>query len=121
MKKVIIADDSATMRRLLSRMLRNIEEDLECLMTDGGDGVLKFLDEHTDIDLVLLDWNMHVMSGLECLSAIRSREDTKALPVVMVTAEPRMNEAIESGANSYLMKPFVPETFHETISPFLNS
>ena len=120
MKKVIIADDSATMRRLLSRMLGDMEGDFECLMTDGGDGVLQFLDEHADIDLVLLDWNMHVMNGLECLCAIRSREDTKTLPVVMVTVESRMSEAIESGANSYLRKPFLPETFQAAISPFLN-
>ncbi len=119
MKKIIIADDSSTMRRVLSGMLSERQENLECLMTDGGDGVLALLDEHPDVALVLLDWNMHVMSGLDCLNAIRAREDTKTLPVVMVTAEPRMLEAIASGATSYLRKPFLAETLHKTVSPFL--
>ncbi len=120
MKKVIIADDSSTMRRVLSGMLGEMQENFECLMTDGGDGVLELLDEHPDVSLVLLDRHMCVMNGFDCLCAIRAREDMKSLPVVMITSEPCMEEAMQFGASSYLMKPFASEKFHATVSPFLN-
>ncbi len=120
--KVIIADDSSAMRRLISGMLRTIHEDFAFLMADGGDVVLDYLDEHPDVNLILLDWNMHVMNGLDCLRAIRSRKDAKTIPVVMISVEmepDRIAEAVSSGANHYLTKPFMTEQFQEIVSPYL--
>ncbi len=120
--KVIVADDSQTMRRVLCNMLEGIGEDFECLLADGGDIVLEFLAEHPDVGLVLLDWNMNVMNGLDCLRAIRAGEATKGIPVVMITAETLRNrvvEAIQAGANNYLMKPFSPEKFQAVVEPLL--
>ncbi len=120
--KVIVADDSQTMRRVLCNMLEGIGEDFECLLADGGDIVLEFLAEHPDVGLVLLDWNMNVMNGLDCLRAIRANEATKSVPVVMITAESMRNrvmEAIQAGANNYIMKPFPPEKFQAVVMPLL--
>ncbi len=120
--KVIVADDSQTMRRVLCNMLEGMGEDLECLLADGGDIVLEFLAEHPDVGLILLDWNMNVMNGLDCLRAIRAGEATKGIPVVMITAETLRNrvvEAIQAGANNYLMKPFSPEKFQAVVEPLL--
>ncbi len=120
--KVIIADDSCAMRRILSGMLRTMPGDFAFLMADGGDVVLTHLDEHPDVGLILLDWNMNAMNGLDCLRVIRSREDAKEIPVVMISAEmerERIAEAVNSGANRYLTKPFATEQFHAAISPFI--
>ncbi len=125
--KVIIADDSNTMRRVLANMLAEAEGcQFDCLMADGGDVVLQHLDEHPDVGLILLDWNMNVMNGLDCLRAIRAREDgtgAKPVPVVMITAETMRNrilETLQAGASNYLVKPFSPEKLHSVLAPFLN-
>ncbi len=121
--KVIIADDSRAMRRLLSGMLQSMNRDFAFLMADGGDVVLTHLDEHPDVGLILLDWNMHVMNGLDCLRSIRSRENTKEIPVVMISVEmerERILEATRSGANQYLPKPFDAAQFQAVVSPFLS-
>jgi two-component system chemotaxis response regulator CheY len=120
--KVIIADDSLTMRRVLCSMLEGMGREFDCLMADGGDVVLQLLDEHNDVGLILLDWNMHVMNGLDCLRAVRAREATKNIPVVMITVEsmlPRIMEALKAGASNYLIKPFPPEKFQSVITPLL--
>ncbi len=120
--KVIIADDSRAMRRILSGMLQNLNSDFDFLMADGGDAVLAHLDDHSDVGLILLDWNMHVMNGLDCIRAIRSRKDGKDIPVVMISVETegeRILEAVRSGANRYLTKPFDAAQFHAVVSPFL--
>jgi two-component system chemotaxis response regulator CheY len=120
--KVIIADDSLTMRRVLSNMLEEMGQGFDCLTADGGDVVLELLDEHPDVGLILLDWNMNVMNGLDCLRAIRARAETQAIPVVMISAETmrdRIVETVKAGANSYIIKPFTPEKLQAIITPLL--
>lgn len=120
--KVIVADDSHTMRRVICNMLTGMGRDFDCLLADGGDVVLEFLAEHPDVGLILLDWNMNVMNGLECLRAVRANEATKGIPVVIITAEAMRNrvvEAVQAGASNYLIKPFPPEKFQAVIEPLL--
>lgn len=120
--KVIIADDSITIRRVVSGMLNDMGGAFEYLMADGGDVALEHLDANPDVGLILLDWNMNVMNGLDCLRAIRTRENMKHIPVVMITAQSEqacVDEALACGANCYLVKPFTPEKFQETISAFI--
>lgn len=119
--KVIVADDSLTIRRIMQNMLSALGH-TDLLFADGGDVVLQLLRDNRDVGLVLLDWNMPCMNGLECLQAIRADAGTKAIPVVMVTSEAllsRIREAIRCGATNYLVKPFSAEKFTEVIGAIL--
>lgn len=122
MKKVIIADDSLTMRRLVENLLAEMGE-FEILTADGGDVVMELLNANPDVSLVLMDWNMPVMNGLECLKQIRANPGTEKLAVIMVTSEAlreRIMEALHSGANNYLMKPFDKEKFRTVVEAALS-
>ena len=119
--KIIIADDSQTIRRIVEGMLATLGE-TDVLFADGGDVVLEHLEKHPDVGLVLMDWNMPVMNGLDCLRAIRAKPETKHIAVVMVTSEAlrsKIVEAVQSGATSYLMKPFDVERFKTVMAGIL--
>ena len=121
--KVIIADDSSTIRRIVQNMLAGMGH-TDILFADGGDVVASLLGEHTDVGLVLMDWNMPVMNGLECLQAIRANHATRHIAVVMVSSEAllsRIREAKECGATAYLVKPFSPEKFNEVVGGILRN
>jgi len=81
----------------------------------AANGVEAFdrLKEHDDVQLILLDWNMPEMNGIEFLRAVKDRPGLSKIPVIMLTTESerrKMIEAIEAGAKHYLTKPFQPET-----------
>lgn len=114
--KILVVDDFATMRRIIRNILRqggykNIVE------ADDGTTALPKLRTDT-IDLVIADWNMPRMTGLDLLKAMRSDKALKDIPFLMVTAEARKDniiEAIQCGASSYLVKPFTVEMLSEKI------
>ena len=92
--------------------------DLETLEAEHGEDALRQIREHPDIDVVLLDWNMPVMDGLTFLKALR-QEPLAAQPVVvMCTVEndmTRIVEAMQAGANEYIMKPFTEEIVRDKL------
>ncbi len=108
---VLVVDDFSTMRRILKNILKelgfaNISE------ADNGKNALKELKKN-EYGLVLCDWNMPEMSGLELLAAVRGDETLKGTPFVMVTAEAQKEnilEAVKAGVSSYVVKPFTAET-----------
>jgi len=106
--KALVVDDSLTIRRIVIKALGivGITD-----TTEAGDGVEAVkATESADFDLILLDWNMPKMSGIDTLRNIR--QAGKKTPVIMVTTEAeksRVIEAIKSGANDYLSKPFSPD------------
>lgn len=114
--KVLVVDDFATMRRIVKNVLRqigftNISE------ADDGKAALKVLKEEK-FDLILCDWNMPEMSGLEVLKQMKSDDELKKIPFVMVTAEAQKDhiiEAVKAGVNSYIVKPFTAETIGEKL------
>ena len=114
--KVLIVDDFATMRRILRNILKqigfsNISE------ADDGKTALKELKKEK-YDLVLCDWNMPEMPGIELLNQVRSDPELKAIPFVMVTAEAQKEnivEAVKAGVNSYIVKPFTADTIGEKL------
>ncbi len=120
--KILIVDDFATMRKILRNILKqigfnNISE------ADGGKSALKILKKE-NFDLILSDWNMPEMSGLELLNRIRSDNELKNMPFVMVTAEAQKDnilEAVKAGVNSYIVKPFTAETVIEKIDKVFGS
>ena len=107
--KVLIVDDSQIMRRIIVGLLKKAGVEDVAEAADGKEA-LDLLSQDKQIGLVLLDWNMPVMSGIDTLRSIRTTNRT--LPVVMITTESekeRVVEAIKAGANDYLLKPFRPD------------
>lgn len=115
--KVLIVDDFATMRRILRNILKqigfsNISE------ADDGKTALKELQKEK-FDLVLCDWNMPEVSGIDLLREIRADDNLKDLPFVMVTAEAQKEnivEAVKAGVSNYVVKPFTAETVSEKLN-----
>jgi len=115
--KVLIVDDFATMRRILRNILKqigfsNISE------ADDGKSALKELKKEK-FDLILCDWNMPEMPGIDLLKEIRADDSLKDLPFVMVTAEAQKENivaAVKAGVSNYVVKPFTAETVSEKLS-----
>lgn len=106
--KALVVDDSMTIRRIVIKALgmAGIAETTEA--ADGTEAITALGADK--FDLVLMDWNMPKMSGIDALKTMRAKGDTT--PVIMVTTEAeksRVIEAIKSGANDYLIKPFTPD------------
>ncbi len=113
--KCLVVDDSATMRRIVSNALKSIgHTDL----LEAGDGTEAL--EHADgsVDLVITDWNMPNMGGLELVQELRKRSETAETPILMVTTrsvKEDILQAAQAGVNSYIVKPFTPQTLKEKI------
>ena len=115
--KVLIVDDFATMRRIVRNVLKQIGF-TNMIEADNGKAALKVLKKE-NIDLILCDWNMPEMPGIELLKAIRSDDELKKIPFVMVTAEAQKDniiEAVKAGVSSYIVKPFTAETVTEKLN-----
>jgi two-component system chemotaxis response regulator CheY len=114
--KVLVADDFATMRKIVRNVLKQIGfEDI--VEAEDGTTALQIL-KNEEIGLVVTDWNMPNMSGLELLQHIRKNPATAKVPVLMVTAEglkENVLEAVKAGVNNYVVKPFTAEVLQEKI------
>ncbi|RME68700.1 MAG: response regulator [Nitrospirae bacterium] len=114
--KILIVDDFGTMRKILRNVLqqlgfKNIEE-----AENGAQALEKLRADR--FDLLITDWNMPEMDGLELLKNIRADANLKGLPVMMVTAEAEKDkviEAIKAGVNNYIVKPFTAETMKQKL------
>ncbi len=110
--KVLVVDDSVIMRRIISNNLKMAGFTQIVEAGNGAEG-LKNLE---GIDLILTDWNMPVMDGLAFVKEVR--KNGSKTPIVMITTEgtkTEVMEALKSGVNNYIVKPFTPETFVEKI------
>jgi two-component system chemotaxis response regulator CheY len=106
--KALVVDDSMTIRRIVVKALGIVGINDATEAADGAEAVKAV--ETNEFDVILLDWNMPKMSGIDALRAIRAAG--KKTPVIMVTTEAeksRVIEAIKTGANDYLIKPFSPD------------
>ena len=124
MNKVLIVDDSATMRKIITRVLRQAE--IPCAsVVEAGNGVegMARLASDPDIDLILSDINMPEMNGVDFVKAVRATRAKESLPMIMVTTEgggEMVNTAMELGANGYVCKPFTPESIRSALEPFVS-
>jgi two-component system chemotaxis response regulator CheY len=105
--RALVIDDSRAIRAIIGSILRELG--IEWL--DAGDGRegLEKLRANSDIDLILVDWNMPVMNGLDFIRAVRAERCYDGVRILMVTTESereQMLRALEAGANEYVMKPF---------------
>ena len=111
MATALVVDDSRAIRTILSKTLRELG--FEVREAANGKEALELIQaEKSAVTLILLDWNMPEMNGLDLLKRLRENPKLSSLVVVMVTAETevdRIAEALEAGANEYVMKPFTKD------------
>lgn len=116
--KVLLVDDSSPIRSILKRMFQEMGHDV--MEAANGQEALSVLDADAGVRLILLDWNMPVMNGMEFLDAFSVRSGPQPRPlIIMVTTENEMDkiaEAISKGANEYIMKPFTKEILVEKLA-----
>ena len=104
--KVLAVDDDMINLKLLRSMLMKNDEIAEVIEAKNGADAISVLKERNDIDMILLDIIMPVMGGLEMLQVVRADENLKQLPIIVLTTdETKKGEALEKGANGFLMKP----------------
>jgi two-component system chemotaxis response regulator CheY len=120
-KNILIVDDSATMRKIIMRGLRQAGIE-NADFKEAGDGVegMAAVDAGS-FDLILSDVNMPNMNGLDFVKAISAKMPVPP-PIVMITTEGSeeiVKEAMSRGAKGYLRKPFTPEKIQEVIGPFV--
>ena len=123
--KILVVDDMVTVRSLIKISLRKIgiNDILEAF--DGLEAWEKIeacINNNTPIDLVLCDWNMPNMNGLDLLRKIRTNEKTKHLPMILVTAEASKDHLVAAkleGANGYVVKPINEEKLIDKIRTVL--
>ena len=120
MKKILVVDDSATMRRMVMASLRSLKD---VKFQEAGNGLEAI--EHLalgTVDLILLDLNMPDMHGLEVVKFVRQHAAYRAIPIVVLTtrgdAESR-NSALAAGASAFMTKPFGPADLAGQVSKIL--
>ncbi len=105
--RALLIDDSKTMRGILARLLQPLGY-TTCEAGDGQDG-LDRLEDSGPFDLVIVDWNMPILTGIEFIAEVRAQKRHAELRIMVVSSQTeidRIGEALESGADEFLMKPF---------------
>lgn len=113
---VLVVDDFSTMRKIIKNVLKQIGIE-SVLEAENGKMALDLLKKE-EIDLIISDWIMPEMTGIDFLKACKADENIKKIPFVMVTAEAQKGnimEAIKSGVDNYIVKPFTPEKLQAAI------
>ena len=122
--RTLIVDDSSVMRKIVERSLRQAGLDpLVVLEAGSGTDGLELL-KTQQVELILSDINMPSMDGLEFLRQLRAQNLAPGVPVVMITtesSEEHVKQAILSGAQGYIRKPFTAEQVKERVLPLLNA
>jgi two-component system chemotaxis response regulator CheY len=110
-RKALIVDDSKTIRMVLSRIMRELGYEVS-EAENGIDAVKMIQSEKVAVNLVLADWNMPEMNGLDLVKHLRQNPELASLKVIMVTTETEVDHivsALDAGANEYVMKPFTKD------------
>ena len=118
--QVLIVDDYATMRRILRNLLDQIGFKNVTEASDGADALSKL--RGGNFGMVISDWNMEPMTGLQLLQEVRKDGKLKDVPFIMVTAESKVDNVVTAkaaGVSNYIVKPFNAETLREKISKVL--
>jgi len=117
--KILVVDDFSTMRRIVRNLLVELGFSGNLIQeADDGEAAMTML-KAQPYDMVVTDWNMPNMTGIDLLRAIRAEPSLKALPVLMVTAENNRDQIIaaaQAGVNGYIVKPFTAATLQEKLT-----
>lgn len=114
--KVLLVEDAEGMRRMVAGMLKGLGYD-DLVTAENGQDALDIFDS-VDIDLLLTNWNMPVMDGLQLVTAVRSRSHNATLPIIMFTSKASradVVQALQAGVDGYVAKPFSPVQLGEQI------
>jgi two-component system chemotaxis response regulator CheY len=106
----LVIDDSRAVRVIIRNILR--EMGIEMVEAGNGREALEQLRQNPEVELMLVDWNMPEMNGLDFIRVVRSQRSYDAVRIVMVTTETeseQVSRALNAGANEYVMKPFTKE------------
>jgi|SRR5450432_496285 two-component system chemotaxis response regulator CheY len=115
--RALIIDDSSSMRSILRQYMREMKYDV--VEAGNGKEALQKCEETKDFTIVLVDWNMPVMNGLDFIRALRARHEFDNVKLMMVTTEndsARITEALSAGANEFMMKPFTYDALEQKIA-----
>jgi len=118
---ILIVDDFESMRRIVKGTLKSIGFNNFIEAEDGAVALKKL--EKQKVDLIISDWIMPNLNGLDFLKAVRGSDKFKNIPFIMVTAEGQKGnvlEAINAGVNNYIVKPFTPETLNAKLKKVLD-
>ena len=114
--KALVIDDSRTMRRIVSSVLRGIG--YEAIEAGDGQEALDALQANDGVVLCCIDWNMPVMDGLTFVTKVRERAEWRDITLMMVTTEgehAQIVRALAAGAHEYLIKPFTPDALRDKL------
>jgi two-component system chemotaxis response regulator CheY len=114
--RVLVVDDFATMRKIVKNVLKQISIE-NVVEAENGKHALTVL-QTAPVDLIISDWMMPEMTGIEFLKVCKGDEEKKKIPFIMVTAEGQKDsvmEAIKSGVDNYIVKPFTPDKLKDAI------
>jgi two-component system chemotaxis response regulator CheY len=114
--RALVVEDSKTIRMILCEYLRKM--DIEVVEAANGHEALECLKEMSPPDLVLVDWNMPVMNGIDFIRAVRELQIFDPLPLIMVTTNSEsehVGTAMEAGANEYIQKPCTLDALREKL------
>jgi two-component system, chemotaxis family, chemotaxis protein CheY len=117
---ILIVDDYKTMLRIIRNLLKQLGFNNVDEATDGSMALQKLSDK--DYGLVISDWNMEPMTGIQLLREVRADSKLKALPFIMITAESKTENVVaakEAGVNNYIVKPFNAATLKTKLSTVL--
>ena len=114
--RILIVDDFSTMRRIVKNLLNDLGFFNTAEADDGSTALVEL--RKAPFDLVITDWNMPGMPGIDLLKAIRADDALKTIPVLLVTAEAKREQIIEAaqaGVNGYIIKPFTAATLEDKL------
>ena len=118
---IITVDDSSTMRRIIKNTLQKLGFS-NVLEAGNGIEALDQMAKSSKIDIIITDWNMPEMDGLTYVKTVRTKDQYKETPILMITTEAAKDDiltALKSGVNNYVVKPFTPETLQEKVFKLL--
>lgn len=119
--KLLVVDDSSTMRRIIKNTLQRLGYE-DIFEAENGIEAWDILDKNSDMGVLITDWNMPEMNGLELVKKTRADSRFADIPIIMITTEGGKVEvitAIKAGVNNYIVKPFTPQVLKEKLEVVL--
>ena len=122
--RILVVDDSSTMRRIITNVILQLgykKDDIE--EAENGQIAWELLN-NSQFDVVLTDWNMPIMSGLDLVKLIRNEDKYASLPIIMITTEGGKAEvvtALKAGVNNYIVKPFTAVLLKDKLNAVFNN
>jgi two-component system chemotaxis response regulator CheY len=121
---VLVVDDQQTMRRIIENLLKQLGFKNIVQAADGGAALKTLREAAVPFGLIISDWNMAPMTGLQFLKELRADDKIKGLPFIMITAESKTENVVaakEAGVNNYIVKPFSADILKQKIAAVLGA